>query len=395
MPQAQSTSHLRPATSMSMADTPSLGTRLLDLVLTTDRAQRVRLTHTLIASFIFAVDIALMAYTIHQGLTDERQGTVLSLLMSATCIGYYVILRSGLNLRFKDPALTMPQILTALTWVCAAYAVVGVTHAGTLILYALVMVFGIFNMSRRNAALASAYAVVAMGATMYYLCTTDPRQYPPRIEAVYFVLVLFIIPTIGALSAQINQMRSRLRTQKVTLSQQKAELEQAMVRIQELATRDELTGLINRREMAALIHQHAQQQKRKAIGFSVAMIDLDHFKRINDTWGHQAGDAVLREFARQARLLLRETDVVARWGGEEFMVLLPETSPGHPGMAIERLREHLKRLPVCPQAPDLRISFSAGVTAFRADESIDEAIARADHALYDAKQAGRNCTVFN
>jgi PleD family two-component response regulator len=64
-------------------------------------------------------------------------------------------------------------------------------------------------------------------------------------------------------------------------------------------------------------------------------------------------------------------------------------------MAIERLREHLKRLPVCPQAPDLRISFSAGVTAFRADESIDEAIARADHALYDAKQAGRNCTVFN
>jgi diguanylate cyclase (GGDEF)-like protein len=86
---------------------------------------------------------------------------------------------------------------------------------------------------------------------------------------------------------------------------------------------------------------------------------------------------------------------VARWGGEEFMVLLPETSPGTPGMAIERLREHLENLPVCPQAPDLRIAFSAGIASFRADESIDEAIARADHALYDAKQAGRNCTVFN
>jgi diguanylate cyclase (GGDEF)-like protein len=349
--------------------------------------------HTLLAAVIFAYAIAWIQYGIHQGMIDARSGDTLSVFMLATSFGYYFFLRSGLNLRFREPALTVPQILTALTWVCGAYAISNAAHGGLLILYALVMTFGIFDMSKRSAYACSAYALVAMGATMYYKVHSDPEHYPANVEMLYYSFVLIIMPTIGQLSAQITAMRARVRTQKAELELQKAELEQAMTRIRELATRDELTGLINRREMATIAQKHAQLQKRKAVGFSVAMIDLDHFKHINDTWGHAVGDEVLRAFAQQARNVLRETDTISRWGGEEFLVLLPETSGVSPIAALTRLRENLKTYCVRQDIPDLRVTFSAGMTTYRGDESIDDAIARADKALYEAKATGRNKTV--
>lgn len=366
----------------------------LDVLLSTDRRQRVRVAHTLLAALIFAYSIAWIAYAMGQGMIDAHEGKMLSVCMAATSFGYYLFLRSGLNLRFREPALTTPQILTALTWVCGAYAITNDAHGGLLILYSLVMTFGIFNMSQRSAYACSAYAIAAMGLTMYYKSGTDPVHYPLRVEVLYFAFVLIIMPTIGQLSAQITAMRARVRSQKSELQAQTVELEQAMARIRELATRDELTGLINRREMAEIVKQHAQMQKRKAVGFSVAMFDLDHFKRINDTWGHQVGDEVLRAFAEQSRLILRETDTMSRWGGEEFLVLLPESSESPPGAAIERLREHLAAFRASAAVPELRISFSAGITAYRSGEAISDAIARADKALYEAKLAGRNRTVY-
>lgn len=384
--------------SMEQAERPDRATtrrrmRLLDLLLSTDRLQRIRITHTLMAAFIFGICIALIAYAVNLGMIERSSGTLLSLAMAVTSLGYYIVLRSGLNQRFHDPALALPQIVTALTWVCIAYAITGEFHGGTLILCALVMAFGVFNMSHLSASISSIYAIVAMGLTMFYKSSTDPLHYPRRVEWIYFIFVLFIIPTIAQLSAQMASMRLRLRNQKTELQRQKIELERAMDRIRELATRDELTGLINRREMTATISQHTQLQKRKAIGFSVAMIDLDYFKRINDTWGHQVGDEVLRAFAEQARLQLRQTDIVGRWGGEEFLALLPETGGGPPSLAIDRLREQLSTRQVSALAPELRVTFSAGITTYRADEPIEEAIARADQALYQAKQAGRNQTV--
>lgn len=367
--------------------------RLLDALLTTDKAQRVRITHTLMACLIFAVCVALIGYAISRSMMNALYGGMLSACMLTTSLGFYAIFRSGLNLHLRDPELTVAQILTALTWVCAAYGITNEVHGGTLMLYALIMVFGMFNMSQRSAYFTSAYAILAMGGTMVFKSHTDPQHYPERIEWVYFVLVLFIIPTIAQLSTQISAMRDRLREQKKELVAQQAELEQAMKRIRELATHDELTGLINRREMSDIIGKYVELQKRESIGFSLAMIDLDHFKQINDTWGHHVGDEVLRVFGQQARAVLRETDIVARWGGEEFLVLLPDMADGQLNMGIDRLRQHLENLPVCAEAPELRVRFSAGLTQFIPGESIGEAIACADRALYQAKQSGRNRTV--
>jgi diguanylate cyclase (GGDEF)-like protein len=253
-------------------------------------------------------------------------------------------------------------------------------------LFALVLVFAIFTMNIRRSIISASYGVIAMAATMVYKVITEPTIYPLQVELAYFVFVATIMPTIALLSMQITRMRDRMKAQKKAL-------EDALIHIEKLAAHDELTGLINRRYMMKVLDDHASRQKRKAIGFSIAMLDLDHFKNINDTWGHAVGDDVLHGFAEAATNTLRECDVLSRWGGEEFLLLMPETNNGNPNTGLERLRTVLATLVLSPNAPDLRVTFSVGLTSYRQGESISDTIHRADKSLYEAKAGGRNRTV--
>jgi diguanylate cyclase (GGDEF)-like protein len=130
--------------------------------------------------------------------------------------------------------------------------------------------------------------------------------------------------------------------------------------------------------------------ERSGMSMALVLIDLDHFKRVNDTYGHQVGDQVLQAFAQAAQSALRETDIIGRWGGEEFVVLLPDTFPADRAMiAVERIQAILADAQLCPGVPSLRVSFSAGVAVPRTGESLDAMLERADRALYAAKEQGR------
>ncbi|MEV4349492.1 GGDEF domain-containing protein [Actinoplanes sp. NPDC049596] len=153
--------------------------------------------------------------------------------------------------------------------------------------------------------------------------------------------------------------------------------------VRELARRDELTGLPNRRAWTGELPRVLEQARHSGHPVSVGMVDLDHFKRFNDTYGHPAGDQLLREAAAAWLGVLRQSDILARYGGEEFILLLPGTDVDTAAAAIERLR------PVTPAGQ----TFSAGIAAWDATETSDELIARADAALYAAKAAGRNRSV--
>jgi diguanylate cyclase (GGDEF)-like protein len=221
---------------------------------------------------------------------------------------------------------------------------------------------------------------------MYWRAGNDPLHYPARQEIFNFALTAIVMLAISQLSGQLTGMRTRLKTQKIAL-------EQALGHIEEMAARDELTGLPNRRRMMTLLQEHATRHARGGPRFFVCIIDLDHFKTINDTHGHAAGDAVLRAFATQAQAVLRSTDMIGRWGGEEFLLLLPETPPGDPILGVARLRNSLESLPASPALADVRVRFSAGFARYEEGEPIDQAIERADRALYAAKSAGRNRSV--
>jgi len=127
--------------------------------------------------------------------------------------------------------------------------------------------------------------------------------------------------------------------------------------------------------------------------FCVALIDIDHFKQINDRFGHAAGDAVLRRFAREALAAVRVADMLARWGGEEFVLLLSDARLPLARGGVERVRQRIEALSILTEDPTLRVTVSAGLTEHIAGESVGDALDRADRALYEAKAQGRNRTV--
>jgi diguanylate cyclase (GGDEF)-like protein/PAS domain S-box-containing protein/putative nucleotidyltransferase with HDIG domain len=170
-------------------------------------------------------------------------------------------------------------------------------------------------------------------------------------------------------------------------------VEAANARLQELATTDDLTGLWNRRHFFGVFKQEFQRVRRHGRDLALAMFDLDHFKTVNDTYGHAFGDRVLVEVARAILGEVRETDVAVRYGGEEFIVLMPSTSSEEAVSAVERIRKRVAERYISDGKHSVQVTLSAGVSAAEASgTSTPEALLRlADEALYAAKHAGRDC----
>jgi diguanylate cyclase (GGDEF)-like protein/PAS domain S-box-containing protein len=161
-----------------------------------------------------------------------------------------------------------------------------------------------------------------------------------------------------------------------------------------LATTDALTGIANRRNFITQLEKEMARIQRVSEPAAVLMLDLDHFKQVNDNHGHAAGDAVLQAFAHTAQSNLRKIDLIGRLGGEEFAILLPETGLDAAKLFAERLRQHIATMSVESAGTLIQITVSIGLTALtRADVSTDAILARADQALYQAKAGGRNQVV--
>lgn len=156
------------------------------------------------------------------------------------------------------------------------------------------------------------------------------------------------------------------------------------------ARTDELTGLANRRDMQNRLNTEFSRFERSGHHFSIVLIDLDLFKRINDNFGHDAGDEVLRQFANLVRQVVRQSDVAARWGGEEFLLLLPDTTLLQALTLAERLRTEVAGTQFCYREQALPVTISAGVCSISKAGSVDELLRQADIQLYNAKESGRN-----
>lgn len=160
--------------------------------------------------------------------------------------------------------------------------------------------------------------------------------------------------------------------------------------LRQLAENDPLTNIYNRRFFLTLLDKASSQSRRDALPMAVMIIDLDHFKRINDTRGHAAGDLALRHFVGVAAASLRKGDVMGRMGGEEFAVFLPNTALDDACEVAERLRTAVAAMPVPGLTPPLTLSVSIGVTPCTGEDAVEVALHRADEAMYRAKQNGRN-----
>jgi diguanylate cyclase (GGDEF)-like protein/PAS domain S-box-containing protein len=188
------------------------------------------------------------------------------------------------------------------------------------------------------------------------------------------------------LQAQNDHQIRQLGEARLLLEEQQVELQQKNAELERLATTDSLTGLLNRRAFMTKVRQTLAHADRYGHHVSVILMDVDHFKAYNDSFGHLAGDAVLRQFAEVIWRTIRETDAACRYGGEEFIVLLPETDPDGAVSLAERLRKAIQS----ESWPHRSITASLGVSTRLAMENDVQLISRADRALYESKAAGRN-----
>lgn len=325
-------------------------------------------------------------------LNDLFQGSIsdavwLTLGVFLSQLVFLGLFLSGQNLRFEDPSLTEAQVLVALAWQPLVQAGFDNTRGSLLVFYVLILLFGVFQLTPRVFVRCAAFAFLGF-ATMVLVEAYRMRLSDPSLSWLQVCVLFVLLVWLCLFSSYMQAMRQRMRQRRFALQAHQDTLRGMMRQLEDLVATDELTGLFNRRHflrMASreLQHMHAGRQH------GLALIDLDHFKRINDKYGHAAGDRVLQTFASVARSCLRDGDVIARYGGEEFVLLLPNTDADQFSACCERLREAFSKAePVGAKVDEL--SLSVGMTLLQAGDDLDEALHRADQALYHAKRSGRN-----
>lgn len=209
----------------------------------------------------------------------------------------------------------------------------------------------------------------------------------------YIVLPLEIdTQRIGYLAvdgvSQQDKDKFYILTQQFMLGMKKAHLYQ---RVQELAITDSLTGVFSRRYCLERFSEELERSKKFNYNFSFLMLDIDHFKKYNDEYGHLSGDAILREVAKTTKENIRQIDLVGRYGGEEFSFILVETDKEQAGVVAERIRRAVENKYIRVYDEELKVTVSIGISVFPEDAQDDKAlIDKADAALYQAKQSGRN-----
>ena len=191
---------------------------ILALVLSADVHQGVRIRRCLMAALVYAMCSLLLLYGVFKLTIDANDGGALVLGMQATSLFFYGALRSGWNQRFGDPSLTVAQILVGLCWSCLGYAIANEGHGGVLVPFFMVLVVGVFNMSRTQAIGVSVCALLGMGSVMLYKAATAPDVYRPHIQAAFFVMLTTIVPLIAAWAGTVSQMRKRIMEQKLQLA---------------------------------------------------------------------------------------------------------------------------------------------------------------------------------
>ncbi|GLU37242.1 hypothetical protein Pssp01_13350 [Pseudomonas sp. NBRC 100443] len=310
-----------------------------------------------------------------------------SLCAVASQAVFFWLFASGRNQRFVDASLTEPQVLVALVWTTFFLAHVDSVRGTLMVLYVLILLFGVFQLQPRVFARCAGLAFIAFAGLNLWEAFRQRLQLPG--QAVLQLLVLFIVLVwLTLFAGYVQALRQRMRQRRYALQAHQDTLRGMMRQLEDLVATDELTGLFNRRHFLRLAGR-ALDDLDEGQRHGLALIDLDHFKRINDVHGHSAGDRVLQTFAAVARACLREGDVLARYGGEEFVLLLPEADSDRLAACCERLRQaYAAAEPMGVEVPVL--SLSAGMTLLHSGDDLDEALQRADQALYRAKRSGRN-----
>ena len=355
------------------------------MILTSDPAQALRISRHLMALLSLLAFSLACIYFDHRHLFDPNAiplPTILAVFWTGL-FGFTFLLRSGLNKKLEDPSMTMEQMTWASLFMLTVLYSLNELRGVILMSYFALLSFGYFRLSFRDFLSVALLMVLGYLLIIIYMFIYEyerMRTDEELIQLLAFTMTTFVMVYTGSAV-------SRLRVENM---KHNIELAEALAMNTRLAVTDDLTGLYTRRYLMDKLTQQKAISEREGSDFVVCFADLDHFKQINDNYGHHAGDVVLKSFAEILRSSIREIDYASRFGGEEFLVLLVNTDLEQAANVAERIRLGIENHNFSDEAPGLGVSVSIGIANFRQYNSIQETLMSADDRMYRAKELGRN-----
>ena len=360
--------------------------RLFPRLLSRDPYRRVRVGMALLALLLMSSSALVMLLLHHPSANHHLDAVRWWAALSVGGLAVITLLiRTGWSERLRDPSLTLVQMAWTITSGAVAYVLAGEGRGVVPSVLAMILFFGTFGLRTAEVIGIGVYTLLAFACAIAASSrfSANPSGY---LDTAYALMVLIVLCGCLALNLRLQHIRTRLH-------QQRQALAQALAENRELATRDELTGLLNRRAMQDLMELENRRSLRSSRPLLLAQLDIDHFKRIKDTHGHATGDRALQAFASTVRASVRDTDVLARWGGEEFVLMLSDTQLPDAHDLLERIRLAVESLDIAHATGTLRMSVSAGLALHWPGATLAQTLERADQALYTAKALGRNRVV--
>ena len=354
-----------------------------------DQKQVIRLKRSLIAAFLitFFCVISCVLYVMGYALVGWPTLAAMLSVVMVTTVSVFMYIRLGWNKKHKDPSLTLLQMFLAMgaIWIIA-FTMEEHTRQLIMMNSLVIYFFGTFRLKTPQMVMYACVASFGYGIVLLLMAKYSPliTNYSNEFLAwLGYSVMCFSFIIIGSES---SRLRNRLRSQN-------DKLRELLRQVQEIAITDELTGVFNRRHIIGLLTSYKAWAERGGFSFSVCYVDTDHFKRVNDTFGHNIGDKVLHRFAEILREDVRESDIVARMGGEEFLVVMPNALQESAEKLAERIRHKICQTSFEDIAPGLAMTTSVGVATYQQGDTVEKLISRADQGLYRAKNEGRNKVV--
>jgi diguanylate cyclase len=359
-----------------------VGHKLTAKALSRRARQRRQIQGMICISYI--VDAAILLVYAHAGTTSATIGPAFAVCGFISVTGYILLSESGFTERFKDHYFVVPQSIISMT-IMLVFAYIA-PEVGVMFLCTLFVVFAFSSLRSTPGQTMAVWTAMALGLVGLFLLTDRPVSLPHETYLERFATMTVFTLTIGRCMF-IGIFSSAMRE---SLYKSSLALKEANKRIEELAELDDLTGSFNRRCIMRFLDDEIARAHRTNVHCSVALMDLDWFKRINDTYGHPTGDEVLKTFAITVFANIRGVDRFGRYGGEEFLLVLPDTPRDVAVLLLDRLRAIIAELDWSAFSSGMRVTVSAGIVTLKAGETADALLARADGALYKAKEQGRN-----
>ena len=344
-----------------------------------DSKQALRWRRFLLAGTFSVLYLVVLTVFYTQDKIDRETLREACAIVAGLILIFFSVFRTGLNLRFGDPSLTGWQLLAAvLTMAYVVYRAPETRIVFTAFFFVALM-FGMLRHSGTKLALLGSISLLcfALAILLRYIDTRDFQTL--QTDVLQALVMTVTLPWFLLIGRKVKQLQRGLDEVSVRLED-----------IEEKARRDDLTGVYNRRALMVAMEESKRRADATRKPLSICVLDLDYFKRYNDELGHWIGDQVLRTFAGAVQEGMRATDLFGRYGGEEFVQILRDTTLAGAMADAERLRQRISGLEIPIARPLGQLTVSIGVAQYKSGETIIRTFARADRALYKAKHRGRN-----